>query len=151
MGNFNKCEGLSLIILLPSMQFDTILLTSPVTICVRHKHTHPLASPQSSIVSSHSTIVLDENTGLLPIFRPASTLLLTSNVATVEIDHMPCRIVCRIPSGNSRVRNLPQLKSLGATIQSHKLLTQGVVPPLRQKDCPEVVVNGANEDTAIVN
>jgi hypothetical protein len=68
---------------------------------------------------SHTAIIADENTSLLPIMRPASIesdLLFRSDVAAVVINHMTRRVVRRIPDRNLGIRNLPQLKSLGPAI-----------------------------------
>jgi hypothetical protein len=102
------------------------------------------------IPSNTAHIIINENTSLLPItMQPASIesdLLFRPDVAAVVTNHMARRVVRRIPSLNLRIRNLPQLKSLSTPIQSHKLLPQRIVPPFRQEDSPEVVVDGAEED-----
>lgn len=70
----------------------------------------------------------------------SSFLFLILTVAEVATNDMSRSIMRSIPSREFSVGNLPELERLGSAFESDGLLSQGVVPPLREQDCPEVVV-----------
>lgn len=69
-----------------------------------------------------------------------SSLFLVLTVAEVAADEVSGSVMRSIPSREFSVGDLPKLKRLGAAFESDEFLSQGVVPPLGEEDCPEVVV-----------
>lgn len=76
----------------------------------------------------------------------SSSLFLIVAIAEVVTDKMARSVMRSVPRCELRVGDLSKLERLGTAFESDEFLSQGVVPPLWQKNRPEVVVQSAQED-----
>lgn len=76
----------------------------------------------------------------------SSSLFLVVTVTEIAADEVSGSIVRSVPCSKLSVGNLPELERLGAAFEGDEFLSQGVVSPLGEEDCPEVVVEGTRED-----
>lgn len=75
-----------------------------------------------------------------------STILLGIRVDGGGANEVTCSIMRSVPCLKLRIGDFPKLESLGSAVESDKLLSECVVSPLWQKNCPEVVVYSTDKD-----